>query len=368
MRRPSLTLLAMVTAFVIGVGQASAATSPWRIVPSPSPSGQANYLTSVVQLGANDAWAVGAWYRPIATPGTLTEHWDGTRWSRIPSPNRNQGYNELYGVSAVSSSDVWAVGYYNVSSYVSEKTLIEHWDGARWKLVPSPNVGSNANQLYGAAAIAPDDVWAVGLGNSTDIDHGVSVAEHWDGTAWTVVRVPKVGTGANALYAVTAVGADDVWAVGDAEGQGAIVLHYDGSAWSVVPNAVPPGSDSELAALAAASSDDIWAVGGMNGKTLTEHWDGTAWTVVPSPNGPKPTSVLSGVAIDSTGAWAVGASYDDVTVQYRTLTERWDGSSWKLVPSPSPDSISALEGVATGPGGAWAVGASHIDTLVLHAD
>jgi len=361
---------ALAVALVSAAASASAqpSASPWTIVPTPSPSGQANYLTSVIQLAANDAWAVGAWYRPIATPGTLTEHWDGTRWSRVPSPNRNGGYNELYGVSAASSSDIWAVGYYNISSYVSEKTLILHWGGSSWSLVPSPNAGPNANQLYGVAAISADDAWAVGLGNSTDINHGVGLALHWDGTSWKVVRTPKVGSGANTLYAVAALASNDVWAVGESSDQGAYVVHFDGSAWSVVPNAAPPGSESELLAVAAASSSDIWAVGSMNGATFTEHWNGSAWTAVPSPNGPKPSNALSGVAIDATGAWAVGASYDDLTVQYRTLTERWDGTSWSLIPSPSPASVSSLEGVVSGPGGTWAVGAAGVKTLALHAD
>ena len=348
-------------------GSASAAPV-WTVVPTPSPSAQGNYLTSVVQLSATDTWAVGAWYRPIGTPGTLAEHWDGTRWSRVPSPNRNSAYNELYGASAASASDIWAVGYYNISSYVSEKTLILHWNGSGWALVASPNAGPNANQLYGVAAITSNDAWAVGLGNSTDINHGVGLAMHWDGTSWKVVRTPKVGSGANALYAVAALAPNDVWATGESSDQGAYVLHYDGSNWSVVPNAVPPGSDSELAAVAATSGSDIWAVGSLGNKTLTEHFDGSSWRVVPSPNGPKPSNVLSGVAFDSTGVWAVGSSYDSVTVQYRTLTERWDGTQWSLVPSPSPDDISSLQGVASGPGGTWAVGALHVKTLALHAD
>src|SRR5439155_25082216 len=49
---------------------ASAATSPWKVVATPSPSTQANYLTAVITLNSNDAWAVGAWYRPTtSTPG-----------------------------------------------------------------------------------------------------------------------------------------------------------------------------------------------------------------------------------------------------------------------------------------------------------
>jgi uncharacterized membrane protein len=348
------------------VGQASASASPWHVVPTQSPSSQGNYFTSAAVLDANDVWTVGAWYRPIGTPATLVEHWDGTAWSTVPSPNKNNGYNELYGVSAASSSDIWAVGYYNIASYVSEKSLVEHWDGSAWSLVPSPNLGRNANILYGVAAISSNDVWAVGLGNSTNTETGFGLAMHWDGISWTIAHTPKVGSGVNQLYGVTALASNDVWAVGESS-QGALILHYDGSVWSVVPNSAPSGGESELGAVAAASPTDIWAVGGMNGRTLTEHWDGTAWTVVASPNGPKPASAFSGVAFDSSGVWAVGATWNDVTVQYRPISARWNGTSWSLVQTPSPDNLSTLEGVASGPGGTWAVGARHVDTLAMHA-
>ena len=351
-----------------GAASADRGPSPWHVVPTQSPSDQANYLTSVAVLGAADAWAVGAWYRPISTPGTLVEHWDGSSWSLVPSPNRNDGYNELHSISAVSSSDIWAVGYYNISSYVSEKTLVEHWDGSTWSLVPSPNAGlRNASILYGVAAISTNDVWAVGLGNSADASKGISLAMHWDGTSWTIASTPKVGSSVNQLYAVTALGPNDVWAVGESD-LGALVLHYDGAAWAVVPNAVPAGSESELSAVAAASPTDVWAVGSMNGRTLTEHWNGASWSVVASPNGSKPANAFSGVAFDSTGVTAVGASWNDLTVTYKPISARWDGTSWKLVPTPSPDSLSSLDGVASGPGGTWAVGSTRRTTLAMHAN
>src|SRR5439155_958972 len=78
-------------------------------------------------------------------------------------------------------------------------------------------------------------------------------------------------------------------------------------------------------------------------------------------------NVLSGVAFDSTGVWAVGSSYDSVTVQYRTLTERCDGTQCSPITSPRPDDIATLQGVAAGPGGWWAVGALHGKTLALRA-
>src|SRR5205085_7419484 len=83
------------------------------------------------------------------------------------SPNVGLG-NELHGVAGVSASDVWAVGFthkgyrQDVAIPTAMQTLIEHWDGREWKVVPSPNVGDRNNRLLGVAAISTNDVWAVG--------------------------------------------------------------------------------------------------------------------------------------------------------------------------------------------------------------
>jgi len=59
---------------------------------------------------------------------TLTEHWNGTAWSIVTSPNASQG-NVLSGVTCTSASDCWAVGEYsNGSSY--SQTLIERYSAA----------------------------------------------------------------------------------------------------------------------------------------------------------------------------------------------------------------------------------------------
>jgi hypothetical protein len=346
---------------------ASESVPRWKVVPSPNPGDQANYLSSVVTIGASDAWAVGAWYRPSSTPGTLTTHWDGSAWMMVPSPNATAGYNELYGVDAVSSSDIWTVGYANIAAYGTEKTLVEHWNGTAWTIVPSQNLGTDANFLYGVAAISANDVWAVGEGHSHDISSGVTMAEHWNGAAWSIVPTPNIGLKANALYAVEAVATDDVWAFGESDGHGAIAMHYNGTAWTIVPT--PATGDSALQSAVALAANDIWAVGYAGSKTLAEHWNGTAWTVVPSPNGSKPSNVLSDVAAAGGGQlWAVGTTYDALTVTAKTITERWNGSSWRIIPSPNPGSgYSDLEGVADGAGGAWAVGGTSSKTIILHS-
>jgi len=344
----------------------------WRRAPAPNPSDQGNYLTALATISPQDIWAVGAAYRPISTPGTLTEHWDGSAWSVVHSPNFNKGYNELYGVSAVSASDVWAVGYHNIALYGSEKTMALHWNGVKWSIVPTRNIGEDANELKAVAAVASDDVWAVGFGASTNNQVGRVLIEHWDGNGWSLVPNPDLGDGFGILNGIVAVAADDVWAVGSHD-DSALVEHWDGAQWSVVPCPNGERGESGLYAVSAAGPDDIWAVGETYDRTgsdtLVEHWDGTAWTVVPSPKGgPQPNASFYGVvALGPNSVWAVGSAYDPVLVDYKTLTEHWDGTGWTLVPSPNPGPIyDLLIGVGGFAGGdVWSVGEAHIETLVL---
>src|SRR3954447_22437124 len=82
-------------------------------------------------------------------------------WQVMPSGNGSNQVNELHGVSALAENDVWAVGVsYNTERTISS-SLIEHWNGSQWTVVPSPNPSSTLNILYAVAAAASNDVWAV---------------------------------------------------------------------------------------------------------------------------------------------------------------------------------------------------------------
>jgi hypothetical protein len=77
--------------------------------------------------------------------GNHTYHYDGSRWSCVPTPSASI----LHGVGGTSGADVWAVG---------EAGTILHFDGGSWSTVPSPT----SNNLYGVWASGPCDVWAIG--------------------------------------------------------------------------------------------------------------------------------------------------------------------------------------------------------------
>jgi hypothetical protein len=304
---------------------------------------------------------------------TLTLHWNGKKWSVAKSPNVSSQDSELMAVSAVSPTDVWAVGDSHTTSPVFQ-TLTEHWTGHKWSIVTSPNPGAQLNELFGVAAVSPTDVWAVGSFALTGFSPSQTLIEHWNGTSWSVVTSPNVGTQTNELLGVTAVSASDIWAVGDfnnGTGPQTLIEHWNGTSWSVVSSPNVSGASNELLAVAAVSPTDVWAVGDSTTsgvpQALIEHWNGTSWSIVPSPN-PGGSNDLRGVAIiAATDIWAVGTFFNTTSNATQTLIEQWNGTSWSVVASPSPSATTnLLEAAATDPssGQAWAVGDFSTPTMI----
>jgi hypothetical protein len=341
--RRSALFIASVTALVAlpatsGHGQPPATPTcdgTWIVENSPSIGNDENVLHDVDAVSASDAWAVGWLNDRGRVIRTLIEHRDATTWTVVPSPNGggNLASNYLHGVASVATNDVWAVG--NWFDQSSGYTLTEHWDGTAWTIVPSPNIRTGANELEAVSASSTGDVWAVG----SYVKNGAykTLAMHWDGSTWTAVRTPNA-TFDNFLYDVVAITPTDAWAIGFGGANGkALTLHWDGVAWTRVANPDVPGG-AFLNSIDAVTSDDVWAVGEAGAAspttTLVERWTGTSWTVVPSPNVPGQDSMFSAIAVAGpTAAWAVGWSIDNSFG--RTLVERWDGSAWSIVPSPN---------------------------------
>src|SRR6266487_4654497 len=111
----------------------------WSFSYGPSLGGWTNYLFGVSALSSDDIWAVGEYATAYGVPAqTLTLHWNGTSWNIVPGANTPDP-NHLAGVAGVSTNDVWAVGYHDITTYTPQ-SFIEHWDGTQWSIVPSPTV------------------------------------------------------------------------------------------------------------------------------------------------------------------------------------------------------------------------------------
>ena len=84
----------------------------------------------------------------------------GPAWQADSSPNIGTGDNALNGVAALTPTDLWAVGTYTNTTGLAQ-TLIEHWNGSSWSIVSSPNPGA-MNYLRSISCPAANECWAVG--------------------------------------------------------------------------------------------------------------------------------------------------------------------------------------------------------------
>jgi S-layer homology domain len=174
-------------------------------------------------------WAMGEYWCTCGPDYTFTMHWDGAQWRIVPSPNPGNTQNFLYGATALATNDVWAVGDYYSGENVPTATLVEHWDGSSWQIVPSANVEGLGNELDAVWENAPNDIWTVGYTSNPNFIDFELLAEHWDGTQWNVVPLPPQD-GGGALAGVAGVGSNDLWAVGLTYSypEKMLAMHWDG--------------------------------------------------------------------------------------------------------------------------------------------
>ena len=159
-------------------------------------------------------------------------------------------------------------------------------------------------------------MWAVGRSKPGGYGEDRTLTLHWNGSAWTIVPSPNDSTNDNDLFGVAAVASNDVWAVGNAGSLKTLAIHWDGSSWSVVPTPAfdPNATNQVLVGIVALSSDNIWTAGqyivplqGSAQFTLTENWNGSSWSKVSSPNQAKSNNRLHGIDVTPNGTlWSVG--------------------------------------------------------------
>ncbi len=275
----------------------------------------------------------------------------------------------LEGVTATSGGNAWAVGSFRPAH--DDLPLIEHWDGRRWTaLRPGRGLQIDADYiLAGVAATSAANVLAAGWIASQYV---FPLIDRWDGTAWKEDQTPTAGccfSAAN-LSGVAAASPADAWAVGDkyTRGERTLILRWNARAgmWVKVPSPNPAGRSgavpSTLNGVAVRTATGAWAVGatrsGPSGQwnTLVEKWDGTSWTVVPAPDPSRGRCVhdgLSGVAATYAATWAVG-DYCGAGLVLRLTDGRWQQVA---APSPPAGTSERLASVAViSAADAWAVG------------
>lgn len=302
---------------------ATVTPSIWQEMPTPNPGGD-NLVLSLSADSETDIWAVGDF---------IALNFDGQTWNAIPlSPL--PGQSSMNGVAAISPTDIWAVGSSEVSNGAQSHvtSVIEHYDGTQWTIVPSPQF-SSGSELKKVQAFSANDIFAVGDSN-TDSQHGVPLVEHFDGTEWSVIPTPLKKGQTTALSGISGLSSSDFWVIGNTQpiagtAPTAVVAHFDGQHFTQVPF---PDQGSSISGVTEIANNDAWIVG-TSGSTLTAHWDGKNWTVVPSPGVGKNSSLTGVSAISSTNVWASGSFSDSAPIQ--NLVEHWDGKTWTISPIAS---------------------------------
>lgn len=389
-------------------------------------------LNTISGDGPDDIWVLGS---NNNGQQPLIEHWNGTSWDwdTLPLPPESTPGTtaQFSGIRAFAPDNVWVAGMVDLAPVpvgtgtgsssgggpqitptptvsnasilpggnrtthtpltalsggpTNSRALLEHWDGQRWSIVPFINVYPStwgSSQLNALAAIAPDNIWAVGFfENRAGIPRTSQMlgpleplVEHWNGTSWQNI-LDAAFPQRSIFNTIAASSADNIWISGSFTSAGSgnggnpgenILLHWNGQHWqhvSVDPNAYV----SSISVLAA---NDVWAIGygpannPVGSTPIVEHWNGTAWSVMQTPDA-TPQQVLnasvsfSSIAAASTrNVWIVGSAWDGRSIYYQVV-EHWDGQQWHVLPPDRREDPGQLNGVTSIAGKIWTVGITY---------
>jgi hypothetical protein len=336
---------------------------------------------------------------------TLNEvlRWNGGKWSPVsvpqPAGKAIDDMNSLSSIACTSPSHCLAAGY---DQQAPSSTLIPpllnevlRWNGRRWSQVSVPQPAGTGdgkqNQLFGMACAAAGDCWATGLQKTRN--NPQNQALHWNGKKWKSIPTPHPGK-QSTLQRDACVSASDCWAAGlavkGAHGTGPEVnqlLHWNGKKWSqaVVPQ--PAGTSPQegqlLAGVSCTSSSDCWATGaytrnGLKGQGLNEalHWNGKKWSkfVTPQPAGTGAkdlNALLYDSCVSTSRCFAAGfteATKKNIARDPKNQVLSWNGKKWSEASVPQPASNTPQDSGAPGLYGigcisasdCWAVGTTHL--------
>ena len=288
----------------------------------------------------------------------------------------SESQSQLQSASCVRSDWCIAVGKTTDADGRNIKSLIELWDGQTWWLMSSPDVG-----LIDSVSCTSVE-FCVAAGRS---------ALTWDGLAWTVpTALPGEAGGVQCtsptfcmivgrsgwtmtfdgqswlhrdtpdptwtLAGVTCTSQSNCVAVGNINNTGYIdnartlVVRWDGSGWDAERSPSAASGGSQLRSVSCSEADFCMATGfsivvapSLHAEAIAERWDGSSWSMVLSPSiqGSSTTALLGISCTGPDACTTSGLSMQGVAFSTaRNLVERWDGSSWTFIDSPSAAGVT----------------------------
>jgi hypothetical protein len=299
--------------------------SNWTILPTQNPAGAQTPLSGVSCPAANDCIAVGYMVTSNSVHG-LVEHWNGKVWKIVPSPlPPGVSYGGFQAISCTAPNACIAVGYFLKNSVTAQtQPLSERWDGTAWTVLPTPNPhAENGSFLTSVACGGASACEAIGNYIYADVDSSI-FAFGWNGTTWARQNQPNPGgqnnNSDNAVSCSGPAACDAVGTWNDANGNILpLAESWNGAKWTRQRTPAPAGAQlTDLYGVSCPAAVGCWAVGdssntlnGLPSATLAEQWNGADWDIVPTPNpAGAQGSTLKAVDCPSAGAcMAVGSSY-----------------------------------------------------------
>jgi hypothetical protein len=265
-------------------------------------------------------------------------------WHFVHAFASQNPYLEPFDVASTGPADAWLSGESQTQIFTAA------WNGQRWRTLPEPpGIPISVDQNVFSddlEASSPTNVWALDEVNDTR-----NYALRWNGSAWTVYRVPYV------LVRLAVLSPADVWAFGD----GSRAYHFNGHAWRWVP-----APRLSYPAVFAYAPDNIWLVGprparglNLNPVQLVAHWNGHRWRVErripPAPAAEPHLNVIETTALGPRDIWATESypvNLGSGMPRYGLILARWNGRRW--VTEARDRSVYTQVGpISDGHGGLW---------------
>lgn len=358
-------------ALVGGATPSSATTCSWVVVPTADQSSESS-LTAVASTGPTTAWAAGVWSDALVDGPVypLIEYFDGTSWNIASAPSNAWWYLADIGFDAFN--DGWVVGtrLQPFGRRVPDRTLAEHFDGASWTKVSTPNVGTRGSSLSSVWVRAANDVWAAG---SVSTKTGFRpLILHFDGSKWTVAYSPKSKKHSRFLYSIHARSATEAWAVGGdlnttkrSATPKPFALTFDGTKWSRV--AIPsPGFNSTLSGVFQLADNDVVAVGFSippdgHVRSFNENYNHSAWKFVDTVRVPGNDELNSVYYTTAAGFYVDSSGISHPLIERQTGGGGYLAQGWEQQAVPqAPDGSGTLNDIFGLGAQSWAVG-SQVD-------
>ena len=320
----------------------------WAAVPVPLPQGSTyGELGGVSCTASTSCLAVGYSENKTGGLAALGERWDGARWSTlsVPTPSGTTS-SQLSAVSCATAGTCLAVGRYGPNTN-DIAPLAERWNGSVWSATPAPSLVNEMDvMLDGVSCASEKSCLAVGAYGPNELFPDGTLAEAWNGAAWRVVSKVTGSYFYDELLADSCTSASACVAVGTAGETGFGPSVTTAARWNgkrlMHLSTANPRERSSFAGVSCTSSSECVAVGTMSKHdggdpwfSLIERWNGTKWWLLASPSRSYADYLNSVSCPSARSCFAVGSD-GGKTAGSATLVEQWNGWRWSTDISPNP--------------------------------